>query len=56
MSVFPAALLAITLLLPTAVPVSAANRRFITELRVVADAEAVDVPEADGWSVMKEFS
>ena len=45
-----------TLLVPTAVPVSAANRRFITELRVVAGAEAVDVLEADGWSVMKEFS
>lgn len=51
-SVFLAALLAMTLLVPTAVPVSAANRRFITELRVAAGAEAVDVLEADGWSVM----
>ena len=51
-SVFLAALFAITLLVPTAVPVSAANRRFITELRVAAGAEAVDALEADGWSVM----
>ena len=51
-SVFLAALFVMTLLVPTAVPVSAANRRFITELRVVAGAEAADVLEADGWSVM----
>ena len=51
-SVFLAVLLAMTLLVPTAVPVSAANRRFITELRVAAGAEAVDALEADGWSVM----
>ena len=51
-SVLLAALLAMTLLVPAAVPVSAANRRFITELRVAAGAEAVDVLEADGWSVM----
>ena len=51
-SVFLAALLAMTLLVPAAVPVSAANRRFITELRVAAGAEAVDALEADGWSVM----
>lgn len=51
-SVFLAALFVMTLSVPTAVPVSAANRRFITELRVAAGAEAADVLEADGWSVM----
>ena len=51
-SVLLAALFIVTLMVPTAVPVSAANRRFITEITVVAGAEAVDVLEADGWSVM----
>ena len=51
-SVFLAALFVMTLSVPTALPVSAANRRFITELRVAAGAEAADVLEADGWSVM----
>ena len=51
-SVFLAALLSTTLFVPTAVQVNAANRRFITELRVAAGAQAVDELEADGWSVM----
>ena len=51
-SVLLAALFTVTLLVPTAVPVSAANRRFITELTVAAGAEAVDTLETDGWSVM----
>ena len=52
LSVLLAALFIVTLLVPTALPVSAANRRFISELRVEAGAEAVDRLEADGWSVM----
>ena len=51
-SVFLAALLSMTLSVLTAVQVNAANRRFITELRVAAGAQAVDELEADGWSVM----
>ena len=51
-SVFLAALLSMTLFVPAAVQVNAANRRFITELRVAAGAQAVDALEADGWSVM----
>ena len=51
-SVFLAALLSMTLSVLTAVQVNAANRRFITELRVAAGAQAADALEADGWSVM----
>ena len=51
-SVLLAALFIVTLLVPMSLPVSAANRRFISELRVEAGAEAVDRLEADGWSVM----
>jgi hypothetical protein len=39
------------LIVPTTLSVSAANRRFITELCVAAGEEAVDTLEADGWSV-----
>lgn len=45
-------LLAAALIFPTSVPVSAANHRFISELRLEAGADAVDTLEADGWSVM----
>ena len=51
-SVLFAALFAVTLFVPTAVPVNAANKRFITELRVEAGEDAVRKLEADGWSVM----
>ena len=51
-SVLFAALIAVTLFVPTAVPVNAANKRFITELRVEAGEDAVRKLEADGWSVM----
>ena len=47
-----AALFAAALFVPTAVPVNAANKRFITELRVEAGEDAVRKLEADGWSVM----
>ena len=45
-------LLAVTLIVSSAVPVSAANKRFITELRVQAGENAVETLEKDGWSVM----
>lgn len=51
-SVFLAAISAAMLAVPTALPVSAANESFITELRVAAGADAVDTLEAEGWSVM----
>ena len=51
-SVFLAVVMMVLLMLPTATPVSAANRRFITELRVEAGADAIDTLEEDGWSVM----
>ena len=51
-SLILAVLLTLTLLVPAAVPVNAANTRFITELRVEAGEEAVSKLEADGWSVM----
>ena len=50
-SVFLALLFAVMLLVPTTLPASAANRRFITELRVEAGEEAVAALEEDGWSV-----
>ena len=43
----------VTLIAPLALPVNAANRRFITELRVEAGAEAIDKLEKDGWSVLR---
>ena len=51
-SMLLAALLAVTLLLPTALPVRAENRLFISELRVAAGEDAVSKLEEDGWSVM----
>ena len=51
-SVLLAALFAVTLFVPTVVPVNAANKRFITELRVEAGEDAVSKLEAAGWSVM----
>ena len=45
------ALLAAALIIPTVVPVSAANKRFITEIRVETGEEAVAALEQDGWSV-----
>lgn len=50
-SVLLTLLLLAALIIPTTVSVSAANTRFITELRVEAGEEAVDTLEADGWSV-----
>ena len=47
------ALMIVTLIAPLALPVNAANRRFITELRVEAGAEAIDKLEKDGWSVLR---
>ncbi|MBR6915291.1 MAG: hypothetical protein IKN36_02930 [Clostridia bacterium] len=47
-----AVLIASSLIVPMTLPVSAANRRFITELRVAAGEDAVATLEADGWSVM----
>ena len=41
----------ITPIVSTAPTVSAANRRFISELRVETGEEAVAKLEADGWSV-----
>lgn len=38
-------------IVPTALPVSAANKRFITELRVEAGEDAVAKLEEEGWSV-----
>ncbi|MGI6014483.1 MAG: hypothetical protein ACOX7K_09445 [Oscillospiraceae bacterium] len=46
-----AVLLVAVLIVSAALPVSAANRRFITELRVAAGEDAVATLEADGWSV-----
>ena len=51
-SVLLAALFIMTLSVTTALPVSAANKRFISELRVEAGEDAVSKLEADGWSVM----
>ena len=51
-SVLLAVLFIVTLTVPATLPVSAANRRFISELRVETGAEAVEKLEADGWSVM----
>ena len=47
------ALLTVTLTLPMTLTVSAANRRFITEIRVEAGADAIETMEADGWSVLR---
>ncbi len=44
-------LLTAMLVVPTALPVSAANKRFITELRVEAGEEAAAKLEEEGWSV-----
>ena len=44
-------LLTAILIVPTTFPVNAANKRFITELRVEAGEDAVATLEADGWSV-----
>ena len=51
-SLILAVLLTVTLFVPTTLPVNAANKRFITELRVAAGEAAVSKLEADGWSVM----
>ena len=51
-SVLLAALLVVTMFVFIAPPVSAANRRFITELRVEAGEEAAAKLEAEGWSVI----
>ncbi|MBQ7504784.1 MAG: hypothetical protein IJT79_05640 [Ruminococcus sp.] len=51
-SVLLAVLLAVVLIAPTTLSVSAANKRFISELRVEAGEEAVAKLEKDGWSVM----
>ena len=45
-------LLCVLTVAPTALPVDAANKRFITELRLEAGENAVDTLEKDGWSVM----
>ena len=50
-SAFLVVMLTAMLIVPTTLSVSAANRRFITELCVAAGEEAVDTLEADGWSV-----
>ena len=51
-SVLLAVLMTTALIVPMTLPVSAANRRFITELRVEAGENAVATLEKDGWSVM----
>jgi hypothetical protein len=48
-----AALFIVTLSVSAALPVSAANKRFISELRVEAGEDAIEKLEADGWSVMR---
>ena len=50
-SVLLTVLLTVTMFVSMAPQVSAANRRFITELRVAAGEEAVNNLEAEGWSV-----
>ena len=50
-SVILSVLLTAVLIIPTTLPVSAANKRFITELRVAAGEDAVAALEEDGWSV-----
>ncbi len=50
-AIFLAVLLTAVLIIPTTLSVSAANRLFITELRVEAGEEAVTSLEAEGWSV-----
>lgn len=50
-SAFLVVLLTAMLIVPTTLPVSAANNRFITEMCVAAGEDAVDTLEADGWSV-----
>ena len=42
------------LIIPAVLPVSAANKRFITEMRVAAGEDAAAALEKDGWSVMME--
>ena len=44
-------LLTAMLIIPTTLPANAANKRFITELRLEAGEDAVAALEADGWSV-----
>ena len=51
-SVLLAVLMMAALTVPMTLPASAANRRFITELRVEAGENAVAALEEDGWSVM----
>ena len=51
-SLFLAAFFIVTLSAQTSLPVSAANKRFISELRVEAGEDAIEKLEADGWSVM----
>ena len=50
-SVLITVLILAALITPVTLPVNAANRRFITELRVEAGADAVATLEEDGWSV-----
>ncbi len=52
LSALTAAVLAVTLLLPAAVPAYAAERQYITDIRVDAGADAVDRLEGDDYSVM----
>lgn len=51
-SVILAVFFIFTLSVPAALPASAANKRFISELRVEAGEDAIEKLEADGWSVM----
>ena len=51
-SVLLTILLLATLIVPMTLPVNAARKRFITELRVEAGLDAVATLEGDGWSVM----
>ena len=44
-------LLTVMLIVPMTLPVSAANKRFITEIRLESGEDAVATLEADGWSV-----
>ena len=44
-------LLTAVLMIPVSLPVSAANKRFISELRIAAGEDAVAALEEDGWSV-----
>lgn len=52
LSMLTAACLTMTFILPLACPAFAANRQFITDIRIEAGADAVEKLEKDGWSVM----